>query len=341
MRLALILLTLLLALAVPAGSHTADRTADRCSSASAGAIPDSGDEDCDGVRTDGQGARDNCPTIRNADQANGDAGHTATSPAAEDGSTKSMPAGDAAGDACDDDDDADGIPDGQPDNCRLRRNPDQLDANGDGRGEKADGTALCPPADTDADGVADEDDNCPPNSSNPKTAYNPDQADNDQDRRGDLCDLDDDGDSRLDRDDNCPRASNSEQTDKDGDGIGTACDPQEIPAAPAEAAFTADTTKPVVRLTSSSRRSTADALGGLATGVSCSEACGLKATLKVGGRTVASAHGLLGARGRTWLIFSFRRGAAARLRGRRATLEVRALDSAGNSASSRRNLRFT
>lgn len=319
-----------------AGGGDAPR-AGGCSASAGGrpapaATPDPGDEDCDGVRTDGQ-SRDNCPTTRNADQANGDRDHTATTPPAEDRSTRPMPAGDAAGDACDDDDDADGVPDAQPDNCRLHRNPDQL-GGPDQRGTDPEGNVICPAADMDADTVNDDEDNCP-------TRHNADQADNDQDRRGDVCDLDDDGDGRLDRDDNCPLASNSEQTDKDGDGIGTACDPQEIAPAPAEPAFTADTTRPVVRVISPSRRTTGDALGGLATTVSCSEACSLKATLKVGRRTIASAGGQLGARGRTWLFFDFRRGAAARLRGRRATLEVRAVDVAGNSVSTRRNLRFT
>jgi len=59
--------------------------------------------------------------------------------------------------------------------------------------------------DTDADGVADRDDNCP-------AFANADQADADADRRGDLCD-------------NCPAAPNPTQTDRNGDGAGDACQP--------------------------------------------------------------------------------------------------------------------
>jgi hypothetical protein len=322
MRLALILLTALLAFAVPAASHTGDQS--RCG------IP--GDSDCDGT-ADGS---DNCPSVRNADQANQDGGYTATEPEAKDGSTKPMQAGDASGDACDDDDDADGVPDAQPDNCRTVRNPDQVDTNADGRGETADGkTTLCPPVDTDGDSVIDERDNCPRH-------VNADQADNEKDGRGDACDYDDDGDGYLDSGDNCPFSANDSQADKDGDGVGTACDPEEMSptAAPSSQAGGADSTRPVLRLSTAARRHAADASGGLVTGVSCSEACGLKATLKVRGRTVASADGLLGARGRTWLIFTFRRGAARTLRGRRATLDVRAVDQAGNPATVRRSLRF-
>ena len=80
-----------------------------------------------------------------------------------------------------------------------------------------------PPADTDGDGVADAEDNCPqiPNSN---------QADSDGDGLGDACDpcpqgADGDGDGVCDSDDNCPAADNPGQADGDGDGRGDACDP--------------------------------------------------------------------------------------------------------------------
>jgi len=79
--------------------------------------------------------------------------------------------------------------------------------------------------DTDADGIADECDNCP------QTA-NAEQADLDVDGRGDACDLcptdnlnDIDGDNLCAEFDNCPTAANPDQSDADSDGIGDLCDP--------------------------------------------------------------------------------------------------------------------
>jgi sugar lactone lactonase YvrE len=57
--------------------------------------------------------------------------------------------------------------------------------------------------DTDGDGVANRDDNCP-------TVANPDQADQDHDGRGDACD-------------NCPSVANADQADRNNDGAGDAC----------------------------------------------------------------------------------------------------------------------
>lgn len=71
--------------------------------------------------------------------------------------------------------------------------------------------------DTDGDGINDDVDNCP-------DTANADQADNDGDGLGDLCDDDDDNDGILDDDDNCPLISNSDQADNDGDGLGDVCD---------------------------------------------------------------------------------------------------------------------
>ena len=67
------------------------------------------------------------------------------------------------------------------------------------------GAQCSPTADTDSDGVADVNDNCP-------TVANSDQSDRqDGDELGDACD-------------NCPDNANSAQTDSDGDGQGDVCD---------------------------------------------------------------------------------------------------------------------
>ncbi|HEV2802988.1 MAG TPA: thrombospondin type 3 repeat-containing protein [Pyrinomonadaceae bacterium] len=83
------------------------------------------------------------------------------------------------------------------------------------------GTSACVTydfeADTDADGVGDGYDNCP-------TTANPDQADNDIDGTGDVCDGDDDNDGIADETDNCPLISNANQANNDGDALGDACD---------------------------------------------------------------------------------------------------------------------
>ncbi|MBI4243694.1 MAG: thrombospondin type 3 repeat-containing protein [Planctomycetes bacterium] len=71
--------------------------------------------------------------------------------------------------------------------------------------------------DSDGDGVADDEDNCP-------SISNANQADNDNDGLGDACDPDDDNDGVTDETDNCPMIANSDQEDCDGDGIGDACE---------------------------------------------------------------------------------------------------------------------
>lgn len=72
-------------------------------------------------------------------------------------------------------------------------------------------------ADADGDRHGDLCDNCP-------DVYNPNQLDLDLDGSGDLCDSDDDGDGVPDGSDNCRTTYNPSQTNADGDSQGDACD---------------------------------------------------------------------------------------------------------------------
>ena len=74
-------------------------------------------------------------------------------------------------------------------------------------------------ADSDSDGVPDVQDNC-------VSVANPDQADVNNNGRGDACD-DYDFDGVINAQDNCPNNPNANQADTDGDGIGDVCDPDE------------------------------------------------------------------------------------------------------------------
>ena len=109
--------------------------------------------------------------------------------------------GDSQGDACDSDDDNDGIADGS-DNCPLVYNPTQ-------------DPAAC--LDSDGDTILDGNDNCP-------SIANTNQANNDNDSEGDVCDTDDDNDGILDVSDNCVFAANPGQENWDADALGDACE---------------------------------------------------------------------------------------------------------------------
>jgi len=164
---------------------------------------------------------DNCPLTPNSDQADFDGdGVPGTQP---------PPGRGWGGDACDVDDDSDLLPDDfdpcpfNPDcdddgvgdfhdNCRLIANTDQLNTDGDMRGD------VCDP-DDDNDTILDDGDSSGEIGDNPCTGgntvgcddncrlnVNPDQADGDSDGKGNVCD-------------NCPLTANASQADNDGDGI--------------------------------------------------------------------------------------------------------------------------
>ncbi|GMU23321.1 MAG: hypothetical protein AMXMBFR13_34000 [Phycisphaerae bacterium] len=139
--------------------------------------------------------------------------------------------GDGTPDGCDTDDDGDGRAD-DDDNCPLVSNPDQSDLDDDTVGDVCDrcpdaddllntdqtGEPDCLDDDDDDDGIPDDggdhacvggettgcDDNC-------RVSGNADQADQDSDGVGDLCD-------------NCPGVPNTSQANMDGDALGDACD---------------------------------------------------------------------------------------------------------------------
>lgn len=81
----------------------------------------------------------------------------------------------------------------------------------------ASGTIINDDIDSDSDGVADSVDNCP-------AISNQNQADNDGDLAGDVCDQDDDDDTVNDDVDNCQFLANLGQENNDEDAFGDLCD---------------------------------------------------------------------------------------------------------------------
>ena len=198
------------------------------------------DDDQDGL----QDPADNCPAVANRDQADGDSDGVGDAcdvcPGTQDPDQADAD-GDGRGDACQDDDDADGVLDGV-DNCRTVANADQLDSDGDLLGSACDNcSAQANPGqqDADEDGVGDGCDTCP--------GIVDLRRDTDGDGIDDACDPDVDGDGLLNAEDGCPLPDvvpactlDSEcqalaaglcrggrctrAADRDGDGVGDACD---------------------------------------------------------------------------------------------------------------------
>ena len=265
------------------------------------AHPEPGDMDGDDVRDE----VDNCPRDRNGSQLNSDG---------------FSPNPDAQGDACDTDDDGDGVLDAN-DNCRVDFNPGQQDENNDGFGDACPPTHSEPNVGNQSDGIIDDNDNC-------DFDYNPDQSDMDGDDRGDVCDSDRDGDRVDDQYDYCPTVYSLErgvdnngdgvhdhrdQLDRDGDRVGTECDPDELSiAGPGGGAGSGrrDNRKPRLALQVDRRQQLAAVRAGMVVRVRCSEACGATVELRVK-RAIAERLGLKRTR-----IFA---GASARLQGKGTT----------------------
>lgn len=135
----------------------------------------------------------------------------------------------------------------------VARGLNMLDANGDAELDLVSGSyqgqavllRQLPPLDSDGDRVSDYVDDAPYFANAPRLDMNTDgtitfldQLDNDFDtvlgnpedpaswlRLGDVADPDDDADAVLDTIDNCAFVANADQAERDGDGVGDACDP--------------------------------------------------------------------------------------------------------------------
>ncbi len=194
-------------------------TAGNTSAFSGTFVPESNPNFFSAVDPDGDGffnSKDNCPAVKNPDQADfdkdgtGDACDNCSSIVNKDQADLDK---DNIGDACDADADGDGI-ENLLDNCPATANADQKDSDNDGVGDACDKQTV---VDTDVDGIPDISDNCP-------FVKNADQADLDKDGTGDACDEDADGDGFTNLKDNCPYVANPSQADTNKNGVGDACE---------------------------------------------------------------------------------------------------------------------
>jgi hypothetical protein len=288
--------------------------------AAALAHPEPGDVDGDGVGD----MADNCVEVRNGDQRDTDK--------------------DGAGDKCDADADNDGVAN-TGDNCPIHVNADQADADGDGRGDVCD-------VDADTDGRMDYEDNC-------IDVPNPDQRDNDIDGVGDACDPDDDEDGDFDTVDNCPFVYNWEQIDQDGDGRGSVCDADDAQGTGGGGGGggggeVTDSAAPGISLRVARRHRLRTIEGGLVVRIRCSEACAVSASLRADRgtarrlglpktRIAASGNAEVARAATTYAFLRFPKAVKRRVWRRsstRLTLQVVAVDRAGNDRTVTRRLTF-
>jgi plastocyanin len=204
------------------------------------------DYDDDGI----EDPYDNCPFVRNIDQADDDGDDIGTGcdncPNAANSEQEDID-GDGIGDGCDGDRDGDGVDNGD-DLCPGNPDPLQKDTDDDGEGDACDDDMdndgwdnledSCPliandqsgdddsltdiggepcDDDDDGDGIRNQNDNC-------DFVANEDQEDADDDGFGNACDSDADGDGVINMDDNCPVDANADQSDEDRDALGDECD---------------------------------------------------------------------------------------------------------------------
>ena len=160
-------------------------------------------------------ACDNCPDAANADQADSDDDGTGDAcDDCPDDPDKTEPGVCGCG-MPDDDIDGDGAV--CEDNCPEVPNPDQTDSDQDGLGDVCDncpGASNADQTDSDGDGAGDACDGCvdDPNKTDPGICG------------CGVPDSDDDGDGYVYCQDNCPDDYNPDQADENGDGVGDICE---------------------------------------------------------------------------------------------------------------------